>query len=97
MPRKKKGEGSVTKQIPLPKRIELISSTTGKVKEFETEHAIRILQIQKKSKLGSFEIFNTKLYTYDEGSRRIKHIAQPEQLESGGGDSVTEGAGSEQD
>lgn len=96
MPRKKKG-GEAVKQAPLPEKIELISSTTGNVREFETEHAIRILQIQRKSGLGSFEIFNTKLYTYDEGSRRIKHFAQPEQLESGGGDTVTERAGSEQD
>lgn len=77
--RTKKGGQSVT---VLPTYIELICKATGVVKEFKTDHAQRILGIQLTSKLGSYTIFNTELYTYDEGSRTIKqNVRQPEPSE----------------
>jgi hypothetical protein len=72
----------------LPAYIELICKATGQVKEFDTIHAQRILGIQLASKLGSYTIFNTELYNYDEGSRSIKQNVR--QSESSEGDTVTQ-------
>jgi hypothetical protein len=72
----------------LPAYIELICKATGRVKEFDTIHAQRILGIQLASKLGSYTIFNTELYNYDEGSRSIKQNVR--QSESSEGDTVTQ-------
>jgi len=55
----------------LPSHIELISSKTGRVREYELSHAQRILDLQTKSGIGSQEIFNIQLYTIDERSRKI--------------------------
>lgn len=49
-------------------RIELISKTNGMVKEHDLDHATRILTYQKRTGLGSQEIFNTLLYSYDQGN-----------------------------
>lgn len=49
------------------KTIELISTKNGVVKEYNLDHAIRILDYQKRTGLGSQEIFNTLLYSYYEG------------------------------
>ena len=55
----------------LPSHIELISSKTGRVREYELSHAQRILDLQTKSGVGAQEIFNIQLYTIDERSRKI--------------------------
>lgn len=68
----------------LPKFIELIDEKTGSIKEFDIFHASRILGLQKKSRLGTYQIFNTQLYTYDEGSNTIVFI------ETSQGDTITE-------
>ena len=83
MARRKKGGNSNV----LPSKIELISSKNGNVKEFDTIHAQRILSLQTKMKMGSYNIYNTELYTYDEGSRTIKQNIKPEPSE---GDSFIE-------
>jgi hypothetical protein len=54
------------------KRIELISKTKGVVKEYNLDHAIRILDYQKRTGQGSQEIFNTLLYQYDQGAITIR-------------------------
>jgi hypothetical protein len=61
MGRKKK-----VKQHTLPDTIELISNKSGVVKEFSTDHAFRLLSLQKKIGLGSYELFNTHLYRYED-------------------------------
>lgn len=68
----------------LPKFIELIDEKTGSIKEFEFFHASRILALQKKSRLGTYQIFNTQLYTYDEGSNTIVFV------ETSQGDTIAE-------
>jgi len=71
----------------LPSHIELICAKNGNVKEFTSDHAERILALQTKMGLGSYKIFNTELYNYDEGSRIIKqNIRQSERSE---GDTIT--------
>lgn len=55
----------MSKRTKLPRRIELIMASTALVNEFELAHAIRILKLQDKQKLGDYKIFNTDLYEYD--------------------------------
>jgi hypothetical protein len=50
----------------LPSTIELISNKTGVVREFSTDHAFRLLTLQKRIGLGSYELFNTHLYRYED-------------------------------
>lgn len=64
MARKKK----ITK---LPAKIELISKTTGRVREFELSHALRILEYQYKNGLGNYTLYNTDLYQIDGLNRTI--------------------------
>lgn len=54
------------------KTIELISTKNGVVKEYNLDHAIRILIYKKRTGLGSQEIFNTLLYSYDQGAITIR-------------------------
>jgi hypothetical protein len=54
------------------KKIELISKTSGVVKEYNLDHATRILRYQEQSGLGNKEIYNTLLYTYDQGAINIR-------------------------
>lgn len=80
MARKKKvisGVDQKSAPLKLPKSIELICTATGEIKEFSTDHAQRILALQKKSGLGTFHIYNEELYQYDEVSKSIKHIIRP--------------------
>lgn len=56
----------------MQKKIELISKTTGVIKEYSLDHAIRILNFQKDTGTGTKEIFNTILYEYDEGNTTIR-------------------------
>jgi len=83
--RSKKSSGSTL--LALPKHIELICTKTAKVREFELIHANNILRLQNKSNLGSYTVFNTDLYTYNEGSRTIEHNVR--QSESSEGDTIT--------
>lgn len=55
----------------LPSHIELISSKTGRVREFELSHAQSILALQIKQKLGSYTLYNTQLYQIDERTGTI--------------------------
>lgn len=87
MARRKKREGSSTSLSILPSKIELIDASNGNVKEFNTDHAQRILALQTKMGMGSYKLYNTELYTYDEGSRTIKQNIKPEPSE---GDSFIE-------
>jgi hypothetical protein len=63
----------------LPKKIELIIESNALVREFDTDHAIRILKLQDKIKLGDYKIYNTDLYAYD-GTTIVRREQQnPEQ------------------
>lgn len=55
----------------LPAEIELIGKTTGRVREFELSHALRILAYQHKTGLGNFTLYNTDLYQLDEHNLTI--------------------------
>jgi len=55
----------------LPAKIELIGKTTGRVREFELSHALRILAYQHKNGLGDLTIYNTDLYQTDERNLTI--------------------------
>ena len=64
----------------LPAKIELISKTTARVREFDLSHALRILEYQHKTGLGTLTIYNTDLYKTDDLNRTI---SIREKLESG--------------
>jgi hypothetical protein len=69
-----------TKKITtLPKTVELISNRTGVVREFETSHAFRILVLQKQTGQGSYELFNTHLYKYEDTGIQL---IESEQIEA---------------
>ena len=56
------------KKILLPLTIELISEKTGVVREFDTDHAFRILRTIRRTGQGTYKLYNVDLYTYtDEG------------------------------
>jgi hypothetical protein len=61
----------------LPSHIELVSSKTGQVREFETSHAQSILNLQTKSGMGNFELYNTQLYKIDGQTGAISTKEQP--------------------
>jgi hypothetical protein len=72
-----------TKKITtLPKTIELISSRTGVVREFKTDHAFRILTLQKQTGQGSYELFNTHLYRYEDTGIQLIESKQPKASKS---------------
>jgi len=83
---RKKSSGSTS----LPKKIELIDTKTGAVKEFSTEHATKILNLEKLMHVKAHDIFNTELYTYDEGLQKISR-RQEQPTSDDRSDSVTEG------
>jgi hypothetical protein len=73
------------KRILLPSTIELISEKTGVVREFDTDHAFRILRLINKTGQGTYKLYNVDLYQYtDEGityrvSRELGTPKEPEQ------------------
>jgi hypothetical protein len=75
MARKKKQQQPKLKVLPTT--IELISNRTGVVREFNTDHAFRLLRLQKNTGLGSYEIYNTHLYTYEDTGIKFTEPEQP--------------------
>jgi hypothetical protein len=73
------------KKILLPLTIELISEKTGVVREFDTDHAFRILRTIRRTGQGTYKLYNVDLYQYtDEGityrvSRELGTPKEPKQ------------------
>ena len=65
------------RQPVLPETIELISSKTGMVREFSTDHAFRLLRLQDTIGMGSYELFNTHLYKYEDSGITVIETEQP--------------------
>jgi hypothetical protein len=58
-------------KLTLPLSLELINKKKGDVREFETEHALRILRLQEVVVGGNWTLFNEELYIYEKG--QLKH------------------------